>query len=97
MRNGTAEDMARIIAIADTYDAMTSTRSYRKALDHEVAIAEIERCAGTQFDPEYAKVFISIADEIAKAKSSPGEYYKKYSCMSEYFSDDNGEEQIPNV
>ena len=70
---------------------MTSTRSYRKALDHEVAISEIERCSGTQFDPNYAKVFISIADVIAKAKESPDEYYRKYSCMSEYFDKEDGE------
>ena len=77
--------IARIIALADTYDAMTSTRSYRSALSHEVAIAEIERCSGTQFDPEYAKVFISIAEEIRKAKDNPEEYYQKYSCMSKFF------------
>src|SRR5262249_20915497 len=38
--------IARIIAVADTYDAMTSDRSYRRALPHEVAVAEIERCSG---------------------------------------------------
>ncbi len=81
--------IARIIAIADTYDAMTSTRSYRKALDHEVAIAEIERCSGSQFDPEYAKVFISIAEEIRKAKDNPDEYYEKYSCISQFFENEH--------
>ncbi|HEY9766048.1 MAG TPA: HD-GYP domain-containing protein, partial [Chroococcales cyanobacterium] len=50
--------VARIIAIADTYDAMTSTRPYRPALDREVAIQEIERCAGTQFDPMIVPFFI---------------------------------------
>jgi response regulator RpfG family c-di-GMP phosphodiesterase len=72
---------ARIIAIADTYDAMTSTRSYRKALDHEVAIAEIEKCAGAQFDPELAKKFIEIQDIIKAAKENPEEYYLKYSSL----------------
>ncbi|MBI4285024.1 MAG: response regulator [Chloroflexi bacterium] len=42
---------ARILAVADAYDAMTSERPYRKALPAEVACAEITRCAGTQFDP----------------------------------------------
>jgi diguanylate cyclase (GGDEF)-like protein/PAS domain S-box-containing protein len=48
----------RILAIADAYDAMTSDRPYRKALGHEIALRELERCAGTQFDPELVKVFV---------------------------------------
>jgi len=51
---------ARIIAIADTYDAITSDRAYRKGLSHEEAVAEIERVAGTQLDPEIVKVFFNI-------------------------------------
>src|SRR6185436_6816765 len=42
--------VGRIVAIADTYDAMTSDRAYRKALTHEATMAEIERCSGSQFD-----------------------------------------------
>ena len=49
--------IARIIAVADTYDAMTSDRAYRRALPHEVAVGEIERCSGSQFDPEIAHSF----------------------------------------
>src|SRR5690606_36392089 len=49
--------IARIIAVADTYDAMTSDRTYRRALPHEVTVGEIQRCAGTQFDPEVADTF----------------------------------------
>ena len=48
----------RIIAIADAYDAMTSSRSYRNALPDEVAIAELQKNAGIQFDPELVKLFI---------------------------------------
>lgn len=51
---------ARIIAIADSYDAMTSARSYRQRISSEQAIAEIVRCAGTQFDPALVKVFLNI-------------------------------------
>lgn len=50
--------MARIIAIADSYDAMTSERPYRKALSKEAVIEEIRKNAGIQFDPELAKIFI---------------------------------------
>lgn len=49
--------IARIISVADTYDAMTSDRAYRRALPHEVTVSEIERCSGTQFDPDIAATF----------------------------------------
>ncbi len=51
---------ARIIAVADTYDAMTSTRPYRKALEHDVAVAEIRRGSGTQFCPRVVAAFESL-------------------------------------
>ena len=50
--------ISRIIAIADSYDAMTSDRPYRKALSIERAVLEIIKNSGTQFDPEIAKLFI---------------------------------------
>lgn len=53
---------ARIIAVADTYDAMTSDRVYRSALPHHVAMAELRRCAGTQFDPEVVRAFERAMD-----------------------------------
>ena len=52
--------LARIAAVADTFDAMTSRRTYRDPLSLDVVKAEIERCSGTQFDPEIAKVFLDI-------------------------------------
>ncbi|MDX2090258.1 MAG: response regulator [Kofleriaceae bacterium] len=54
--------VGRVVAIADAYDAMTSDRAYRRALPHDVAIGEIERCAGTQFDPELAEAFVRLID-----------------------------------
>lgn len=54
--------VARIAAVADTFDAMTSKRSYRDSLPIDVVRAEIERCSGTQFDPNIAKVFLGIMD-----------------------------------
>jgi diguanylate cyclase (GGDEF)-like protein len=52
---------ARILAIADAFDAMTSLRPYRAPLTYKEAIAELRRCAGTQFDPALVKKFIPIA------------------------------------
>jgi len=54
---------ARIFAIVDTLDAMTSDRPYRKALPFDVAYNEIRLCAGTQFDPRIAEAFLSISLE----------------------------------
>jgi putative nucleotidyltransferase with HDIG domain len=56
--------LARIIAIADTYDAMTSDRAYRRALPHELTVNEIQRCSGTQLDPELAGVFTGHIDQL---------------------------------
>lgn len=54
---------ARIIAIADTYDAMTSDRAYRKALTNEDVIIELEKNRGKQFDPEIQDVFVEMLKE----------------------------------
>ena len=51
---------ARIVAVADAYDAMISDRPYRERLGHAEAVAEIERCAGTQFDPRVAEAFVRM-------------------------------------
>lgn len=50
--------LSRIITLADSYDAMTSDRPYRKALEIGMAVQEITRCSGTQFDPDLALLFI---------------------------------------
>jgi HD-GYP domain-containing protein (c-di-GMP phosphodiesterase class II) len=56
---------ARIIAVIDAYDAMTSDRPYRKALGKEYAVFELQKCMGTQFDPQVAKAFIDILESRA--------------------------------
>ena len=70
---------ARIILIADTYDAMTSTRPYRLALDKEVAFEELRRCAGTQFDPQLVDAFIRAmgAREKGEKQAAPRPYMWK--------------------
>ena len=55
--------MGRIICLADCFDAMTSNRTYRKALPLEVALTEIRRCSGTQFDPRLAEAFLRTGPE----------------------------------
>lgn len=53
----------RILAIADSFDAMTNDRPYRKALSVSEAVSEIKSCAGTQFDPELVEVFVRVMDQ----------------------------------
>jgi response regulator RpfG family c-di-GMP phosphodiesterase len=65
--------MARIIAVADTYDAMTSDRAYRQALPHDVAVGEIERCSGSQFDPDVAGPFIQWLDQFREELRASGQ------------------------
>lgn len=55
---------ARIFAVADALDAITSDRPYRKARSFEVARAEILRCSGTQFDPAVVEIFLKIPDAL---------------------------------
>lgn len=61
---------ARILAIADTYDAMTSTRSYRKGLSHETAIEEIIRFKEIQFAPEEADAFVRMTEELYPSRET---------------------------
>ena len=53
---------ARVIAVADAYDAMTSRRSYRDVLPQNVVRSEIAKGRGTQFDPQFADVMLQIID-----------------------------------
>lgn len=55
---------ARIFAVADTFDAMTSNRPYRRALSYEAARQEMIRCCGSQFDPELVDCFLKIPKEV---------------------------------
>ena len=55
--------MSKLIAVADSFDAMTSTRAYREAMTVEEAAAEFTRCAGTQFEPEFARKMVELIED----------------------------------
>lgn len=57
---------ARLVAVADSYDAMRALRPYRGRCSHEEAVAELRACAGRQFDPELVAVFERAAGEIGE-------------------------------
>ncbi|MCR5451683.1 MAG: HD domain-containing protein [Lachnospiraceae bacterium] len=59
---------ARIIAVADAYDAMTSNRSYRRGMTQDVVRGEIEKGKGTQFDPTFADIMLKMIDEDKEYK-----------------------------
>ncbi len=59
---------ARIIAVADAYDAMTSNRSYRDIIPQEVVKGELEKGSGTQFDPQFASIMLEIIKEDVEYK-----------------------------
>ncbi|MBU1109053.1 MAG: HD domain-containing protein [Candidatus Riflebacteria bacterium] len=62
--------LARIVSVVDTFDAMTTDRPYRKAMTIEAALAEIERCAGSQFDPEIAVSFVRMVKSENEQRQS---------------------------
>ena len=62
--------ISKLILIVDTVDAMTQTRPYRKGLPLEVAYKELEKCAGTQFDPHLVQVFVEEHRKIFKEKTA---------------------------
>ena len=59
-------EQARIIAVADAYDAMTSYRSYRDPMPQEKVRSEIEKGKGTQFDPQFADIMLEMMNEDKK-------------------------------
>ena len=61
-----------MVAVADTYSALTSTRPYRRPVSPELACEEIERCAGTQFDPQVARLFTREMRNIGPEESDDG-------------------------
>lgn len=93
-------EMARILALADSYDAMTSNRSYRKGLPQDVVRCEIEKGKGTQFDPEIADIMLQMIDEdkeyelrqIDKAQYKiliVGEDQDNYQCIKDIVQEES--------
>jgi len=68
---------ARILAVADVFDAMTHERPYRKALRREEAIAELERGAGTQFDPAVVRAFLTLIKRPSEKPTAPPQAARK--------------------
>ena len=56
---------ARIVAVCDAFDAMIGPRPYRLGMSEEGALAELRRCAGTQFDPEIVDVFCAVRADLS--------------------------------
>jgi HD-GYP domain-containing protein (c-di-GMP phosphodiesterase class II) len=71
---------ARIVAVADAYTAMTDERVYRKACSHAEAVAELQHCAGTQFDPEVVEAFLRVLDRGVHLKMGPIAFQKDLSA-----------------
>ena len=65
---------ARIVAVVDAYDAMTSKRPYREPLTSEQAIAELRRCAGSQFDRSVTDAFIAVYEQARTKARAPVEH-----------------------
>lgn len=63
LRRDSIPEEGRIIAVADTYDAMASTRSYRAAMPQDKIRQEIKECAGKQLDPEYCRLMLNMIDD----------------------------------
>jgi HD-GYP domain-containing protein (c-di-GMP phosphodiesterase class II) len=74
--------LARLLSVADAFDAMTSLRPYQTAKTYKQAIAELKRCSGTQFDPDAVKAFVSC---VGKQKPDDAEHEgADYSTREKY-------------
>jgi two-component system, cell cycle response regulator len=61
---------ARIISVCDAYDAMVTDRPYRRGTDSESALAELRRCAGSQFDPRVVDAFCAVMARVAAPRQA---------------------------
>lgn len=66
LADGEIPVVSQILSVCDSYNAMVTDRVYRKAMSPEDAVAELRRCAGTQFDPEVVEVFTNIIESASE-------------------------------
>ncbi len=64
---------SRILFAADSFDAMTSDRTYRRALGYEEAVEELQRCSGTQFDPAVVQALLEELEQPARRRALAGD------------------------
>lgn len=81
-------EVARIISVADAYDAMSSNRSYRKAIPQQLVREEIVKGAGTQFDPEIAKVMQHLIDQDVNYEMREKDAIRELDGKTELVSDE---------
>lgn len=81
-------EIARIIAVADAYDAMTSSRSYRETIPQQVVREEFVKCLGTQFDPVFGKIMIHLIDLDEEYQMKEKEEVKELAGRNELICDD---------
>jgi len=79
-----------VIGVADAFDSMTSTRSYRSARTVEAAIEELQKCKGTQFDPDMVDALIAAVREQGWTPAAPptAEQLQGHSSITTYDDDD---------
>ena len=81
-------EIARIIAVADAYDAMTSSRSYRDTIPQQIVREEFVKCLGTQFDPVFGKLMLHLIDLDTEYKMKEKEDVKELAGKSELVCDE---------
>ncbi|UCH84340.1 MAG: hypothetical protein JSW50_01230, partial [Candidatus Latescibacterota bacterium] len=80
---------ARIVAVADCYDALTHDRPYRKSLGHESAVAWIWQMAGKNFDPKVVDAFLLVVEQKEKSKAATASVEDEPRNASKPFADEN--------
>ena len=97
MKGTDIPEIARIISVADAYDAMSSKRSYRDPIPQQIVREEIAKGIGTQFDPEYARLMLHLIDVDTDYEMSEREEGKELSKGEDLVSDEYRSEISPGI